>query len=822
MAKPAKPIILITGAAGSIGGALASELGDEYHVVGLDMPGKKTDCPLIEIDLTSNAAVELAFAKFARGYGKKIAAVIHLAAYFDFSGEDSPLYQAVNVEGTRRLMRALQDFTVERFIYSGTMLVHEPGVPGERIDERTPLAPKWAYPQSKADTEEVIRDEHGKIPYLLVHLAGLYDDESAVPTLSHQIARVYERRIKSRLYAGDLRAGQSFIHREDMIRLFRKAVEARKKLPREAVVLAGEPEAVSYTVLQDRIGELIHGADEWRTIAVPKSVAKAGAWLEEKSEPVVPDDFDQGEKPFIRPFMIDMADDHYALDISRARRLLGWEPRRNILDTLPAIVASLKRDPVAWYERNGITPPDWMTTADSKSRNPDILRRRHEATRRTEHRRYLWAPFANAGLGSWLLTSPATLGYRGTWLEVSDLASGAALLVLGLLSLSWRLGWARWAAAAVGFWLLWAPLVLWTDSAAGYLNGTLVGTLAIAFAVMLPPTPGVSAVAELTGPEVPPGWSYNPSGWLQRLPIILLAFIGLYFSRYLAAYQLGHIESVWDPFFAGTVPGKNGTEDVITSKVSEAWPVPDAGLGALTYVLEILTGALGSRLRWRTMPWVVIVFGIMIVPLGIVSITFIVIQPIVIGTWCTLCLIGAAAMLLQIPYSLDELAATCGFLWRRHKAGAPTLRIFFTGDTDENDGRKDEADDFERPPLTVFNDMFTGGVGLPWNLAVCTLIGIWLMFTRLTLGTDGGMADADHLIGSLVITVSVIAYAEISRVVRFVNIGFGVALLVTPFAYGAALPTTFASLACGILLIALSMRRGPVRKRWGSFDRFVV
>src|SRR5690606_25347793 len=122
--------------------------------------------------------------------------------------------------------------------------------------------------------------------------------------------------------------------------------------------------------------------------------------------------------------------------------------------------------------------------------------------------------------------------------------------------------------------------------------------------------------------------------------------------------------------------------------------------GALTYMLEILTGIIGSTLRWRTMPWLVMAFGIMIVPLGIVSITFIIIQPIVIGTWCTLCLIGAAAMLLQIPYSLDELVATGQFLWRRKRAGQNILRVFFVGDTDE--GRAGvEENEFDRPIGTV-------------------------------------------------------------------------------------------------------------------------
>jgi hypothetical protein len=59
-------------------------------------------------------------------------------------------------------------------------------------------------------------------------------------------------------------------------------------------------------------------------------------------------------------------------------------------------------------------------------------------------------------------------------------------------------------------------------------------------------------------------------------------------------------------------------------------------------------GAMGGRQRWRTMPWMVAAFGIVVVPLGVVSIYFIIIQPIVIGTWCTLCLIAAGAMTLIV------------------------------------------------------------------------------------------------------------------------------------------------------------------------------
>lgn len=815
-------VVLITGAAGDIGAALIRALRNRYTIVGLDMKGKRAECDVIEVDLTDDGSVHQAMETFRSRYGNRIASVIHLAAYFDFTGEEHPLYEKVNVEGTRRLLRELRSFDVEQLLYPGTMLVHAPARTGEHIDESAPIAPKWAYPRSKAAAEDVIRAEHGDIPFVLLHLAGLYDDETIVPTIAHQIARIYERDLQSHLYAGDTAAGQACVHQEDMTDAFVRVVDRRAQLPRDVTILVGEEEAPSYETLQNTLGQLLHGAEEWATLSLPKWAAKAGARVQVAAEPIVPDAIDQGEKPFVRPFMMDLAEDHYALDTRRARELLEWRPKHRLMETLPKIVAALKRDPQAWYRANHITAPEWLQSAEEKERNPEILRKRYELEFRREYDRFRWAHFANLSFAAWLIVSPIILGYEDTPLAWSDIGSGAVLLVLAALSLSWRFGWARWSIGVLACWIMFAPLVFWTPHAAAYLNDTLIGMLVFACAVAARPAPGINPAAALTGPTIPPGWDYSPSAWSQRIPIILLAWVGFHISRYLTAYQLGHIDNVWEPFFLGGPDPQNGTEEIITSSVSEAWPVPDAGLGALTYALEILTGLMGSARRWRTMPWLVVLFGIMIVPLGVVSITFIIIQPIVIGTWCTLCLIGAAAMLLQIPYSLDELVATGQFLMRRKRAGQSALRVFFVGDTDEGERTKEKEENFERPPGAVAREMLGGGVNVPWNLLASVLVGAWLMFTRMTVGAEGALANADHLIGALVITVAVTAFAEVGRPVRYLNALFGAALLVVPFVYGASGAVMISEIVSGVLLIVLSIRRGPVRNRYGSWDRRIV
>lgn len=817
----ARPVVLITGGAGNIGTALVRALKADYRVISLDVK-ESDEAEFSEtFDLTDPGSVRAVARRIAEEHGKKIAAVVHLAAYFDFTGEPSPLYEKVNVQGTRNLLEALDQLEVERFIYSSTMLVHQPGKPGQAINEDTPIQPQWAYPCSKAETEAVIIEYSDTIPVTLLRLAGLYDASHCVPTLAHQIARIFEATLKSHLYAGDPEAGQAFVHQDDMVDAFARCIERRHALPRDHAILIGEQSSESYQALQDRLGELIHGREHWQTLSVPKPFAKVGAWAEEKAEPVVPDDFDHGEKPFIRPFMIDMASDHYQLDTSRAREWLGWRPRHRLRDTLNALVDNLKRDPRAWYEANGITPPDWMRAAEEQDRNPEQVLERHQSNVVAEHNQFIWAHFFNMGLGAWLLGSPATLGYLGTTMGFSDQISGLLLMVLGFVSLSWRHSWARFACATVGVWLLLAPLLWWTANAAAYLNGTLVGMAAIGFSALVRPAPGVSPAAATSGPTVPPGWDNNPSSWFQRLPVVFLALLGLILSRYMAAYQLGHIDGVWEPLFAGTGASPlNGTEQIITSDVSEAWPVPDAGLGGMVYALEILLGLVGGTQRWRTMPWVVATFGLLIVPLGIVSIAFVIIQPILIGPLCTLCLIGALAMLLQIAYALNELVATGEFLHRRARRGAPVLKIFFTGDTDE--GSDESARDcFQRAPLTIVRDMFSVGVSVPWNLLLAVAVGLWLMLTRLTLGTDGAMAQWNHLLGALVVTTGVIATAEVARPVRWLLIPLALPLLVTPFVFAAGMPATVASIVCAVLLIAAAVRRGPISGRYGRWSRLL-
>lgn len=353
MASEDKPVVVITGAAGRVGHAIAHALDDAYRVVGLDRGDKEAGVPLIPVDLTADASLDAALDQLRDGYGARFASVIHLAAFFDFSGEDNPLYRTLNVDGTRRLLDRLQRFRVEQFVYSSSMLVERAGSPEEQIDEERSIEPKWAYPQSKAEAEAIIRSDHGAIPYAILRLAGLYDDDTVVATLAHQIARIRERDLESHIYAGDRDTRQSMIHHDDLGRAVRRLVDKRFDLPTDITLLLGEPDPPSYQELQDLIGEALHG-EEWTTLRVPAPLASAGAWVQEKVLPRLPKALGGVDTPFIRPFMMASASDSYVLDVSRAKDLLDWQPRRRLQATLPTLLHQLKLDPEGWYRQNNV------------------------------------------------------------------------------------------------------------------------------------------------------------------------------------------------------------------------------------------------------------------------------------------------------------------------------------------------------------------------------------------------------------------------------------------------------------------------------------
>lgn len=452
------------------------------------------------------------------------------------------------------------------------------------------------------------------------------------------------------------------------------------------------------------------------------------------------------------------------------------------------------------------------------------------------HRQTLWVYWSLVMLGLWMLLNPLTFGYgqgtvdpsggRDVWLSLdgrvaamtaSDLISGLLLVLFGWRALRPGRPVSLWICCFVGIWLTLAPVVFWSPTAAGFLNGSLVGMLVIALTIMIPGMPNM-IMFMAHGTTVPQGWSYNPSSWPQRFVMIAAGLVGYFVSRYLSAYQLGYVDAAWDPFFG------EGTTRVLDSSMSHSFPISDAALGTAAYTFEFLMGFMGSPQRWRTMPWMVAIFGLLVIPLGLVHIFLVISQPVVVGSWCTFCLLAAAIMLPMLPLEVDEVVAMGQFLVQSRRKGIGLWQAFWLGGSVEGEGdddRSPELMDLPDRPRAVLRAGFWG-MSFPWTLVVSAVLGVALAFVPALTNTTGVSASLLQVCGLLILTMATLAMGEPLRLIRYLNVPLGLIAAAMPwFLGGASGSGILLGSAIGLAALVLSLPCGQIKERYGLWQRFV-
>lgn len=429
------------------------------------------------------------------------------------------------------------------------------------------------------------------------------------------------------------------------------------------------------------------------------------------------------------------------------------------------------------------------------------------------HYKTLWTFVVNGILAIWLISQPFLLDYKSSALMKSDILSGFIVILIEIIAFVPKFALLRWGTAVVALWLLLAPLIFWSPTPAVYLMDTVMACLFIAFAVLIPGLPGRAGI-ELPGPDKPLGWSYNPSSWIRRWLGIALALIGFFLSRYLAAHQLGYISHLWDPFFG------DGSERVTGSALSQSFPISDAGFGAVAYVLEVLTGFMGSRARWRSAPFVVFTFILLVIPLGATSILLVIMQPVIVGAWCGFCLISAAALLVSVPLAVHESIAVGQFLVLAYKQKKKFWQFFWLGGNLLGYEGKDP--DRTRWSIKKRWAASVQGVSLPWFIIVQAVVGVWLMARPNILPFTVLSADCDYWMGAIIVTVAAVAAAEVTRTIRFVNVIAGVVVLALTLAFSSeSIPVLISGIASSVVLIIASIPIGAIVERYGSWNKCI-
>jgi dTDP-glucose 4,6-dehydratase len=246
-------------------------------------------------------------------------AVVNFAAetHVDRSIEDASPFVRTNIEGTRTLLEVARQFPVGRFVHISTDEVYGSAPKGQSFTEEAHLDPRSPYAASKAAADHFISayaNTYG-IPAVLLRCTNNYGPyqypEKLIPLM---IANAKEG--KSLPVYGDGMQERDWLYVEDYCRAIDSTLEKAK--PGAIYNVSGGTPQANLKIVRTILAHLNK----------PESLI---SYVDDRPG----------------------HDRRYALDSSKIRRELGWEPRVSFEEGI--------RRTVEWYEAN----PTWLEQARS-------------------------------------------------------------------------------------------------------------------------------------------------------------------------------------------------------------------------------------------------------------------------------------------------------------------------------------------------------------------------------------------------------------------------------------------------------------------------
>ena len=313
MSRP--PHILVTGATGLVGSALARKLAAEGTVVrALVRSGSQRshldglDLEFIEGDMRDARAVRTAMAGVKH--------VFHVAADYRLWARDPNEIYDANVEGTRTIMREAKHAGVERIVYTSsvaTIALRDDGAPADESVGLSVADGIGAYKRSKIAAERLVEAmvADDRLPAVIVNPSTPIGPRDVKPTPT---GRIIVEAARGRM-PGFLDTGLNLVHVDDVAEGHIAAL--RRGRIGERYILGGEN-----VLLADMLADIAdltgRRAPRWR---IPRAVVIPVAYAAETAARFT------GRHPFTTRDGVRMAEHHMYFTAAKAEQELGFKAR---------------------------------------------------------------------------------------------------------------------------------------------------------------------------------------------------------------------------------------------------------------------------------------------------------------------------------------------------------------------------------------------------------------------------------------------------------------------------------------------------------------
>jgi nucleoside-diphosphate-sugar epimerase len=342
------PRVIVTGASGFVGRHLLEEIKEVGPIFGIGRRSQH-ECgapvhPNItwsQIDIGDREPLAKVIDEIKASGGADV--LLHLAAHYDFTGEEDPEYWRTNVEGLRNVLELSKELGLRRFIFASSVAASRFPPPGGALTEASAPDGEHIYAVTKRLGEEMLREYSQYFPTCIVRFAALFSDWCEYPPLYVFLETWLSTRWNARLLGGRGESAVPYLHVRDAVRALR-ALLLNPELPQEREVFAISPDrAISHselfrTATQTGFGQAV------RPICMPRLLCGPGMWARDLLGRAL------GERPFERPWMARYIDLKMTVNAARTRERLGWapRPRLEVLRRLPFLLENRKTRPSEW------------------------------------------------------------------------------------------------------------------------------------------------------------------------------------------------------------------------------------------------------------------------------------------------------------------------------------------------------------------------------------------------------------------------------------------------------------------------------------------
>ena len=346
------PAVIVTGASGFVGRALLDDLKNKYRIFAIARRSQsECNAPIhpniawIRADITDKVSIAQAFREIKTAGGADF--LFHLAAFYEFGGEDCPEYKTTNIEGTKHILELAKDLDLMLFIYSSSIAACSFPKHGDVITEKSPPDGKHAYAWSKRECEKLIQEYADVVPSCIVRFGAIYSDWCEYPPLYMFFNTWLGSSFRSRMLGGKGGSAVPYIHIRDIITYLRQVIKHRSSLQPAQILIASTFGSTSHLNLY-KLSTRYYFGKVRKEILMPKPICSFGLFAMEGLGYIT------GKHPFERPWMRHYIDLQLNVDNKLSTQLLNWQPeQKNYIERrIPFMIERMKSEPNAWHTKN--------------------------------------------------------------------------------------------------------------------------------------------------------------------------------------------------------------------------------------------------------------------------------------------------------------------------------------------------------------------------------------------------------------------------------------------------------------------------------------